>query len=774
VFSFEKKNQKTFVLLGRFVPTARDSVQKFFASFFQKRSASFFLRLTLALTGVVPTIAYAAAPIETIVVTAQRRAARLDRTPVTVSVISGKTLAQRGVRELKQLKATVPGLTMSESPGGLPQVTVRGVGTSAANQLFEQSVGLFLDGIYQPRAREYRDTLFDLSQIEVIKGPQGVLYGKNTGAGAITVTSTNPGSAFGGYLASSYETSFGSYSEEGAVDVPVNDKLRFRMAALYEDDGGYVYNETMQREEGEDRRWIVRGTSVLDITDDITATLKMQASHLQTVGDLFQWVVSTDPKQLESYGIADGGGVPFIKYESSAPYGEAFDRQDSYAPSLRLNWQLPNGATLTSLTGYSAYRFADALDSDASPGPEPTVLSKFYEGFSQESEELHYTSAGDARLTYQGGLYAQHQHDQFDYENLLKDFYLIPAIKALNVSGIGTQDFTQPDTAFSAFAQVDYKFTDAIKLTLGGRLGQENKTGTYVKAIPSNLGVPGSAIGLVDPLPPGPIGGRLDDTSFDAAAVLSAQATATTLLYASAGRATKSGAFNNTAAFGVASPTPFTVRPEITTSFEAGIKQSGWNNRLFATVAVYHAHIDGYQDSYYSTSALGFLVRSVNANTTGIEAEARAKLNDHFSLFGNTAFEPQANITDGEHLQRAPRFTAAIGGAWQQALSDAWQLGADGQLQYSSSYLNQSAIAPGLNTSGDYALLDLRLALTDVPRGLEFSLRADNLLDRRYIVYSYGSLLSTAYLPGAGGTPLGSVGIINRPRTFTLGVRKAF
>src|SRR5580698_5024470 len=230
MFFFEQKNQKTFVLLTHVVHAVRVSIKRFFASFFQKRRASFLSCVTYLIIAGGPTVSYPApaASTETIVVTAQRRAARLDRTPVTVSVVSGKTLAQHGVRELKQLKATVPGLTMSESPGGLPQVTVRGVGTSAANQLFEQSVGLFLDGIYQPRAREYRDALFDLSQIEVIKGPQGVLYGKNTGAGAITVTSANPGAAFGGYLASSYETSFGSYSEEGAVDVPINDKLRFR------------------------------------------------------------------------------------------------------------------------------------------------------------------------------------------------------------------------------------------------------------------------------------------------------------------------------------------------------------------------------------------------------------------------------------------------------------------------------------------------------------------------------------------------------------------
>ena len=129
---------------------------------------------------------------------------------------------------------------------------------------------------------------------------------------------------------------------------------------------------------------------------------------------------------------------------------------------------------------------------------------------------------------------------------------------------------------------------------------------------------------------------------------------------------------------------------------------------------------------------------------------------------------------DGERLQRAPRFSAATGVTWRQSINDNWSTDSNLQYQYSSSYLNQSAIAPGINTSGAYGLLDFRLGLSELKNGLEFSLRADNLLDRRYREYSYGSLLSTAYLPGAGGTPLGSVGVLNRPRIFTLGVRKSF
>ncbi len=738
----------------------------------------FVLTGTTLLAAVPAFAASPAAPtpngVEEVVVTAVRRSTRLEKTPVTVSVVTGATIARRGIRELKQLSGSVPGLTMNESPGGLPGVSVRGVGTSAANQMFEQSIGLFVDGVYLPRARQYRDALFDVKQIEIVKGPQGVLFGKNTSVGAITIASADPGTKFSGDLAGDYEANFGSYTTQAAVDLPVSDRVNVRLAGLYGDEGGTVRNITMNRDEGGTRRWVLRGTVIAAISDEVTATFKMQAGHLQTTGNAMQWIHASRPDLLAVYGIPDASGANFTKYESSAPYGETYDRQNSYAPSLRLVWQLGNGATLSAVSGYSAYRFADGYDSDAGPGPAPMVFSQFHEGFSQASQEIRYASPIGDQFSYQAGVYALHHHDEFSYINLLQDFYLIPSIKALNVTGIGVQDFVQTDTAYSAFAQGDYRVSDTLKFSLGGRLGQENKDGRYTKAITSNLGNAGSAINLVVPLPPGPINGTLNDTSFDFSGVLSDQFTPTTLLYTAAGQGTKSGAFNNTAAFGAAGPDPFAVRPEITTSFEAGIKQGFWQGRGFATLAVYHMHIDGYQDSYYSTSALGFLVRSVNANATGIDAEGHVRLLPNLDIYGNAALEPQANITDGERLQRAPRFTAMMGARFSHRISDVWVGSADAQLQYSTSYLSESAIAPGINTSADYALADLRLALTDTRDRLEFSFRADNVLNRRYRAFSYGSLLATAYLPGAGGTPLGSVGAYNRPRTFTFGVRKSF
>jgi len=146
-----------------------------------------------------------------IVVTAQKRETKLEKTPMTINVLSGDQVETMGVIEIKSLSANVPGFTMHESPGNLSGVSLRGVGTSAGSQVFEQSVGLFVDGIYHPRARQYRDALFDVERIEVVKGSQGVLFGKNTSVGAVSVISRGPGNRTGGYLQGQVEANYGSY-----------------------------------------------------------------------------------------------------------------------------------------------------------------------------------------------------------------------------------------------------------------------------------------------------------------------------------------------------------------------------------------------------------------------------------------------------------------------------------------------------------------------------------------------------------------------------------
>lgn len=286
-----------------------------------------YLAVLLGGTALTPALAYAQSvssgpTVEEVIVTAQRRETKLETTPMSVNVVSGAQVEQAGVRELKDLKASVPGVTIHETPGGLTGVSIRGIGTSAGSQLFEQSVGLFVDGVYHPRARQFRDGLFDVDRIEVVKGSQGVLFGKNTSVGAISIMSRNPGAEFGGYLQGEYESEFGSSTIQGAVDVPVSDRFRFRIAALHDDQAGWMRNATENRDEGSETRDLIRGVFVLDVTPEFSAALKLQHSDYSATGNTFQYLSATNLTTLRT-ALGVGAGVnplkPYTKYEPTFP-----------------------------------------------------------------------------------------------------------------------------------------------------------------------------------------------------------------------------------------------------------------------------------------------------------------------------------------------------------------------------------------------------------------------------------------------------------------------
>ena len=243
-----------------------------------------FAAALLASTGA----AYAQDDMDDIVVTAQSRTTRLETTPLPISVLSGDLLEERGVVELKQLSATVPGLTMNESPGGIPGVSVRGIGSSPANQMLEQSIGLFVDGVYHPRSRQYRDAMHDVERLEVVKGSQGVLFGKNTAIGAVSITSRRPGDVLSGFISYANELEIGGDMLTGAIDVPLSETLSMRLSGLYSVEDGWVHNGFLGSDSPRTERYLIRGVFDWDISPSLNAVLKLQISDYDIRGDAFE------------------------------------------------------------------------------------------------------------------------------------------------------------------------------------------------------------------------------------------------------------------------------------------------------------------------------------------------------------------------------------------------------------------------------------------------------------------------------------------------------
>ena len=185
--------------------------------------------------------------LEEILVTAQKRVESLQEVPISVSAVTGDKLNNSGVENLEDLTALMPNIHFNQS-GFSTQVRVRGIG-SDNSQGFEQSVGMYIDDIYYGRAQLFRTPMMDMERAELLRGPQSTLFGKNTVAGALNLSTARPTSDFTGRLSASYSEEFGEQEVNGMLSGPVTEELRARLAVRDYHNDGYMYNTTLRRQE---------------------------------------------------------------------------------------------------------------------------------------------------------------------------------------------------------------------------------------------------------------------------------------------------------------------------------------------------------------------------------------------------------------------------------------------------------------------------------------------------------------------------------------------
>ncbi len=453
---------------------------------------------------VAPTIASAEVTLEEIVVTSQYREQSLKDVPISVAVVSGDFLRDNSIQKMADLQFSVPNFTMAESGIGT-NVFIRGIG-SGNNQGFEQSVGIYVDGIHRGRAQQSRAPFLDLERIEVLRGPQSILFGKNSVAGALNMTTAKPTEEFEGSVSFSYEPNDDEMEGTVILSGPLSDRVRVRMAARYHELGGYLENLTLDRMEPNQEDWTIRGTVEMDVSENLTATLKVERSEFDVLG-----------RNIEIDGEIPAAAGPFAGLTYSQILVNAFGQDPSVLNNtldgkrssngdfsynkqtelvLTLDWQLGEHA-LTSITGYSEFSFNDNCDCDDT-GADVFTLP-LQEDFEQISQEIRLTSPGGETVDYILGAYFQTtKHNYSDAIEITDTSVLVPLLNGnpgfaafaplfnvLGVSGAGDlfANTSGPRAAqvdaevYSAFAQISWNISDDLTLQLGGRLTHETKDG---------------------------------------------------------------------------------------------------------------------------------------------------------------------------------------------------------------------------------------------------------------------------------------------------------
>tara|TARA_R110001583_G_scaffold20485_15_gene78910 strand:+ start:1278 stop:3752 length:2475 start_codon:yes stop_codon:yes gene_type:complete len=466
-----------------------------------------------------------AATLEEVVVTAQHRSQSLQDVPVSVSAISGDKMMEAGINRMEDLQAYVPNLTVTES-GISTDIYIRGIGTGM-NQGFEQSVGMYVDGIYYGRAQLARAPFLDLARVEVLRGPQNILHGKNSIAGAVNLITADATEYFEGLLSTLYEPEFDEKVYDLMLSGPLTDTVGLRFSARIREYGGFMEDLFQKMDGPQYDQETYRLKINWQATDATKVSLKAEIGSFDSLGrqaeiindepstsDVFLFTGKTEAEILDNTQFP---GIVNVDTDESVlnnyqDYKTATNGNYSNNDTTNLTLNITNitegGHEFTSITGYMHYEYNDLCDCDATPAE--LFKLELGEDYSQFSQELRWVSPANNEIEYIGGIYMQRNDLDFR-DKLIQDSAVV--VQLLNAAdyteggargdvdpnplggsveeilGIGdagnaVANITAPRTflstsdIFSAFLQSTFYFGDDWRMTLGGRGTIEKKTGS--------------------------------------------------------------------------------------------------------------------------------------------------------------------------------------------------------------------------------------------------------------------------------------------------------
>ncbi|WP_018996335.1 TonB-dependent receptor [Hirschia maritima] len=620
--------------------------------------------------------------LETIVVTAQSRQESLQDVPVSVSAVDSETISARNLSNVENLTDLAPNFTYTET-GIATSFFLRGIG-SGINQGFEQSVGVYVDGINFPRGQQVRAPFFDVERIEVLRGPQSILFGKNSVAGAISVVSAKPTDSFEGSMLGSYEFLDGESLIEGVVSGPLSDRVRARVAARFKDADGYLENTTLNQDEPQKEELSIRGTLEFDVTDNLLATLKAEVSRFDSVGRHIQ-IDNSAPAVAGPFAGLHYGQIlasPLFNQHPSVLNVVQDDvrssngdnsNNDSQNYQLVLDYDL-NGFELKATSNFQNFEYDELADVDYTGADVLSGLQS--EEYSQFSQEFRLTSPKNDRFDYILGAYYQSSDHEYAADlNIAATSVLVPVLEAaspgagLGIAGTGTDRLSTADSkVLSVFAQGNVLFNDDWSLQLGGRVTRDERDG-FRRMIVTALGggdLPASqaaaapltyaalfqitstnleALGpfgapFVGALGEGQVSASFEKTSFSPDVKLVYTPSDDVMMYASWTRGSKAGGFDflaNNKGSAATFEEGFVFDEEIASNYEVGGKFSfGGNVELNA--AAYFTQFEDLQISIFD-GALGFNVgNAAESEIFGLELDGRWAVTDHLRLSGAFAY----------------------------------------------------------------------------------------------------------------------------------------
>ncbi len=708
-----------------------------------------------------------------IIVTAQRRTQRLQDVPIAVTVVSGAALTQQNLTSLQDLSARLPAVNIVSGPL-TDYLNIRGIG-SGQNAGFEQSVGTFVDGLYRGRSKSSRAALFDVEQVEVLKGPQTTFFGNNTIAGALNVSTKKPGNTFEYNANGSYGFEYGQFTVQGGVSVPISPTLAVRLAGQTSGMDGYIENRNTGNDAAHDRNLLGRIAVRWEPSAAWRVDLRGDVGHQRTRDGLSAIVLNCPSTLAGPVDVA----CPLFLASNTKPVGNKV-YYHSYAPSTPIRYdfqevELTNsidlgGPTLTAISGYFHHRYRSVIEliptSVPGIGGRGQAPSPYSESIRQLSQELRLQSRAGGTFEWMIGGYYSNLHT-----DVLTEFgaFFLP-FGAFNP--LGTTTAATPiaarngqryrDNNYSTFASTTIRPLDKLRVNLGIRYTSVDKEAhradSYGAATNGDFG----AVTPFDPATSAVFAAILgsnrgdfpDPTRTDHRLLPSAgvqyDVTPGIMAYGTFSQGFKAGGFS-------AANTISVFGPEKVNAYEIGLKSSLFERRVTLNIDVFRSDYKDLQETTITFTPLpvSAVANAARSRAQGIELSAMAQastnlrfttdlayLDSKYRAYSNgvctmaqTAASPTGCVQDmsGKRRPYSSKFSGNVGADLTVPVGDN-EVHLAPLLHFTSAFFTTATADPLLAQSG-FAKLDARISYGPSDQRWEIAVIGKNLTDKATAAY---------------------------------------
>jgi iron complex outermembrane receptor protein len=559
--------------------------------------------------------------LDEVTVTAQKREESVQDLPISVTAFSGDAMKALGFTNSIQLAAQTPGLQTAQifGEGNIPIVSIRGVGLIDFSEHNESPSAVYVDEFYKANLSGLDFQLFDLERAEVLRGPQGTLFGRNATGGLVHYITAKPSQTSDGYVDVT-AGEYGKFIAEGAIGGGLTDTVAGRLSMIYSVHDGYVENAFPDRKPGNALdMWGVRGQLAFDPSDDLSILASFQAGHNKNDGGSQYHFLATafDPTTGLAVSQPDPPFVSADKRTANTDIQPELET-DFISGLLRIEYALNDNLELVSLTGFESIEKTFNQDVDSAP---LSLLATYYEPDGDEfTQEIRLAGDYETYRWVAGVYYMDYENKGNQWANAGPDFTGAPVYVRFS-----TVDWDMHTKAWAVFGQLEYDFTDRLTGVLGARYGSEDKD--FEENIVSAFGDVAFTKANYGDLT------NFDKSNTSYNARLNFQVNDDLLTYAGTARAYKAGTFNM-GFIPLADVNDIPVDQEELTSYEIGFKSEFADGLARLNGAAFYYQYDDYQAFLFDSESLSNFLFNNDATVRGAELELQSSPGNWDLLLG--------------------------------------------------------------------------------------------------------------------------------------------